>query len=100
MNTLPVENEMPRQLAERARSAALIGTRTLIAEEQFDALVALLVAAEVIPADRMKGCLTALSSTLRGHARDGHPEYRVEPGELRIHAERLAVRAGKIGAAS
>lgn len=81
-----------------ARRAALLGTRQLIADEQFGALVALLVASGAVPVERAQTMLTALSSTLKGHARAGHPDWAVSPAELRIHAERLAVRAAQIGA--
>lgn len=96
--TYPIENELPFQLAEKARAAALLGTRALIQTESFDALVALLVCSGAVPVERAQSMLTALSSTLKGHARSGHPDWAVEPAELRIQAERLATRAAEIGA--
>lgn len=97
---LPIMNEhtpLPAHIAEKARRAALMGTRALIVTESFDALVALLVASGAVPVERAQSMLIELSSTLHARAQTGrHPEFQVEPGELRIHAERLAARAEQL----
>lgn len=83
---------MPPRAAALARRAAISGTRELVHGETFHALVALLVSAEVIPAERARDMFIGLSDKLDGHA-GGHPEFSVHPGELRAQTDRLRRQA-------
>jgi hypothetical protein len=89
------EIEMPPHAAQEARRAAIAGTRALVHEETFTALVALLVGADVIPAERASGLMLGLATKLEGHAA-GHPEWQVHPPELRMQADRLRRKAGEM----
>lgn len=89
----PTPTDLPPHAADKARQAVLMGTRALIAESRFDALVSLLVASGAVPAESANKMLSDLSATLKGHAADGHSEWRTHPAELRMEAERLERRA-------
>lgn len=85
---------LPPSIPEKARTAALLGTRALIAESRFDALVALLVASGAVPTESAQTMLTDLGDTMRAHARAGrHDEFQIASAELQIEAQRLAARA-------
>lgn len=86
---------MPPHAASRARTAAIAGTRELVREETLSALLALLVSAEVIPAERASGLMSDLATKIEGHA-GGHPTFQVHPAELRLQADRLRQKAGEL----
>lgn len=70
-----------------ARQAALAGTRALIAEERFSALVALLLDCGVCSAGDVQNMLAGLAARLSAHAeRETISAWQIEPGELRIEA--------------
>lgn len=84
-------SEIAPQRPLGGRGAAILGTRSLVAAATFDALLSLLVDAGVIQKDRARGLLTAVADELDGTAE--HPEWAVEPGEMRLQAHRLRMRA-------
>lgn len=89
---------MPPHAARATRTAAIAGTRELHAET-FETLVALLVSAEVIPAERASDMISSLATKLEGHAA-GHAEFQVHGPELRMQAERLRQQAVELRGAS
>jgi hypothetical protein len=81
-----------------ARRAALLGTRAAVAQERFDALVAMLVAAKVVSAEQVDTMATRLCERLTMLATgELQSEWQVHPGELRIEAARYACSAGPAG---
>lgn len=91
----PTEIEMPPHAAMQARTAAIAGTRQLVADETLTALLALLIANDVVPAERARDAMLRLSDRLDGHTA-GHPEFVVHPLELRMQSERLRRQADEL----
>lgn len=85
---------MALETSTEVRRAALVGTRALVAEERFDALLAMLVATNVLSEEQVRAMARRLSERLTAHANgELESEWQVHPGELRIEAARLAARA-------
>lgn len=82
------------ELTREARRAFLAGTRMLIAEECFDAIVDLLVTSKAVSAREAGVMLGSLASRLADHA-DGKTEtdWIVHSTEMREQAFRVRQRA-------
>lgn len=81
-----------------ARTAALGGTRQMIADAQFAALVATLVDCRAIPANVMGAMLERLAENLIAKARgELESEFAVYPAELFDRARALRETAAAIG---
>lgn len=78
-----------------ARQAALAGTRMLILENIFDALIETLVASGAIPQNAASVLLESLAERFIAHSEKSLPtEWEIDPAELRDHASRLRRRSG------
>lgn len=74
---------------KEAHRAALLGTRALLAQERFDALLTMLTAANVVSEEQVRAMTSQLSKRLSAHASgELESEWQVHPGELRIEAAR------------
>jgi len=82
------------ELSADARRASLAGTRMLVLEECFDAIVNLLVASKAVSAREAGVMLDSLALRLTDHA-DGKTDtdYVVHRSEMREQAFRLKQRA-------
>jgi hypothetical protein len=81
-----------------ARLACIAGTRQMIAEESFGALVALLVDCRAVPKNVMAATLDRLSDHLIAKTRDS--EFEICPAEIFDRARDLSDRAAMLRAAS
>lgn len=82
------------ELSIEARRASLAGTRMLIQEESFDALIGFLISKKVCSVSEASELLRSLARRLDDHA-DGKTdtEYAVHRLEMREQAARLRERA-------
>lgn len=82
------------EINKEARAAALAGTRVLILEETFDALVGALIASGAIPQNAASVMLDHLAERFIAHS-DGRlrSEFVIDRGELRDQAARLKLQA-------
>lgn len=84
-----------------ARTAALAGTRQMIADDQFNALVSALIECRAVPRNVMASALDRLSDGLiakaRGEMEASHLAY---PTELFGRARELSAQAAAIRSAS
>lgn len=79
------------------RMAALAGTRQMIAEDQFDALVAILVDCGAVPRSFMAGALRRLADRLHAKARGQIDcEYVVYEPELFARSRALIDRSARL----
>lgn len=85
---------MTVQRTTEARAAAIAGTRRLIAEDEFEALLELLIARRVCSREETAAMLDKLADRLILKARGIlETEYEVYPTELFDRARALSVRA-------
>lgn len=78
-----------------ARQAALAGTRMLILENMFDALIETLVASGAIPQNAASVLLESLAERFIAHSEGAmESEWMIDPAELRDQASRLRRRSG------
>lgn len=80
-----------------ARTAAIHGTRALVAETTFEALMALLVLCGAVPKEKARGFLVDVADQLAAHQEAGHSDWQVHPAELALHADRLRRQAEAMG---
>lgn len=84
-----------QETTREGRRAALAGTRMLVLEEMFDALVAALVASGAIPQNAASVLLESLAERFIAHSQgELDSEWMVDPAELRDQASRLRRRSG------
>lgn len=88
MSLSPSDSRLSLRASRAARGAAIAGTRALVADETFHALVALLIASGAVQADDVRATVKRLAEKLSRYA-DGHPEFVTHPGELALQARRL-----------
>jgi hypothetical protein len=80
--------------ALEARQAAIGGTRQMIADDQFNVLVALLIDCGVVPANVMAATLDRLATQMIAKARDQlETDWQVYPAELFDRARDLSGHA-------
>lgn len=91
---------MPPHSSREARRAAIAGTRALIHEATFDALVSLLVRSGAVPAASARQMMMDLADRLTGYANGAETEWQVHQHELTHQAFRLVTKAAEIGRAS
>jgi hypothetical protein len=93
--------EQSVELSSEARRAAIAGTRQMIANESFGALVALLVDCRAVPKNVMAATLERLSDHLIAKARDQlESDFQIYPAEIFDRARDLSDRAASLRAAS
>lgn len=85
---------MTLQTNREGRQAAISGTRMLVMEECFDALVGALIASGAMPENAAAVMLDHLAERFLDHA-SGRAEsvWQIDPIELRCQADRLKNRA-------
>lgn len=82
------------EMGREARGAALAGSRMLILEECFDALVDALIASGAIPQNAASVMLEHLAERFIAHSCGSiQCEWQVDPSELRDQAARLRTRS-------
>ena len=74
-----------------ARTAAILGTRSLVANATFDALLTLLIGAGAIQRDAARKMLLDLAADMSATRDD--PEWRTSPAEIALQVDRLRRRA-------
>ncbi|WP_029581980.1 hypothetical protein [Bradyrhizobium sp. URHD0069] len=80
-----------------ARRAALSGTRQMIADDQFTALVALLVDCDVVPRCVMAHTLDRLANDLKAKAiGELQSEFQIYPPEIFDRARELSAQAAML----
>ncbi|MDB5620545.1 hypothetical protein [Tardiphaga sp.] len=83
--------------ATEARLASISGTRQMIADDQFSALVAALVECNVIPRDFMASALDRLADGLIAKARgELESEFVIYPAEAFDRARDLSAQAAQL----
>lgn len=84
---------------KEARQAALAGTRQMIGDDSFDALVAVLTSANAIPDSLMASTLEKLADAMIAKARgEMEADYMVYPAELLSRARTLGETAAALRA--
>lgn len=81
--------------AETDHASRLLGTQAIINQEQFNALLGLLLRKRAISKADVADLFMRLADRLEAHF-GGHDEYRTCPIELHHHAARLKARAAQI----
>lgn len=75
------------------------GSRALVAEMRFDALVNVLVSSGAVPRQMMEAMLIGIADELWGQARKAsHPEFQICPDEASYQAARHRDRAAQLAA--
>jgi hypothetical protein len=88
---------MQIETSSAARAAALGATRQMIAEDSFEALTALLVTANAVPANVMADAFEALADKLIAKARgDLESGVVIYPAEAFDRARELGAQAAKL----
>ena len=84
-------------LSLEARRAALAGTREMIRQDEFSALVTALVAANAVPCSVMEATLRTLADGLIAKARDQmEADFQIYPAELFDRAMSLTALAARL----
>lgn len=87
--------ESSRETKPADHASQLLGTRALVSEERFNAVVGLLLRKRAVSKADVADMFKRLAERLECH-RSGHDEYRVCPIELGNAAGRLRSRAAQI----
>lgn len=88
---------MQFKTTKEARSAALAGTRQLIADDSFDALVSVLTTANAIPDSLMASTLEKLADAMIAKARgEMESDWQVYPAEVLSRAKALGETAARL----
>lgn len=88
---------MQVETSRDARTAALAGTRQMIADDQFSVLVAALVECRAVPREIMAGALERLADGLIAKARGAmETDFQLFPTELFDRARSLGAMAGAL----
>lgn len=77
-------------MSREARQAALAGTRMMVLEECFDALIAALIASGAIPQNAASVMIEHLAERFIAHSEGNiQSDWQIDPMELRDQASRL-----------
>lgn len=92
--------EMQIETNREARSAALAGTRQMIADDSFSALVSALVDAGAVPREIMAGTIQRLADGLISKARgEMESDFAIYPAEIFDRARDLSAHAAMLRSA-